>query len=72
MVAAAPEVVSVPDAVKAPENVFLPVKVWVPARIASSLEVLGRVKVRVVPVLTAHFATITGYAAVFGCDTRWK
>ena len=45
MVAVAAEAVSVP------ENVLLPVKVCVPARMANSLEVLGRVKVRVVAVL---------------------
>jgi len=40
----------VPEAVRVPENVLLPVKVWVLARIANSLVVLGKVKVRVVPV----------------------
>jgi hypothetical protein len=43
--------VTVPEAVSVPEKVLLPVKVWVPARIASSDEVFGSVKVRVVPVL---------------------
>ena len=51
MLADAAETVTVPEAVRVPENVLLPVKVWVPARIASSEEVLGRVKLRVVPVL---------------------
>ena len=51
MVAVAPETVTVPDAVSVPEKVLLPVKVWVPARIASSEEVLGRLNVRVVPVV---------------------
>ena len=51
MVAAAAETVTVPDAVNVPEKVLLPVKIWVPARIANSLEVLGSVKVRVVPVV---------------------
>ena len=50
MVAAAAETVTVPDAVRVPEKVLLPEKVWVPARIASSLEVLGSVNVRVVAV----------------------
>lgn len=39
-----------PEAVTDPENVLLPVNVCVPARIASSDDVLGRVKVREVPV----------------------
>jgi len=51
MVAAAAETVTVPEAVSVPEKVLLPVKVWVPARIANSLEVFGRLKVRVVPVV---------------------
>jgi hypothetical protein len=51
MVAVAPDVVTVPEAVSVPLKVLLPVKVWVPARIASSDEVFGRVKLRVVPAL---------------------
>ena len=49
MLADAAETVTVPEAVSVPEKVLLPVNVWVPARIANSLEVLGSVKVRVVP-----------------------
>ena len=41
----------VPVTVRVPEKVLLPVKFWVLARIANSLEVLGSVKVRVVPVV---------------------
>ena len=51
MLAEAAETVTVPEAVRVPENVLLPVKVWVPARIASSDEVFGSVKLRVVPAL---------------------
>jgi hypothetical protein len=51
MLAEAAETVTVPEAVSVPEKVLLPEKVWVPAKIASSLEVLGIVKVRVVPVV---------------------
>ena len=51
MVAAAADTVTVPEAVNVPEKVLLPLKVCVPARIASSDEVFGSVKVRVVPVV---------------------
>ena len=51
MVALAAETVTVPDAVSVPEKVLLPEKVCVPARIASSEEVFGRLKLRVVPAL---------------------
>jgi len=51
MFAAAVEMVTVPKAVRVPEKVLLPLNVWVPARIASSEDVLGRVKVRVVPIV---------------------
>lgn len=51
VVAVAPDVVTVPEAVRVPEKVLLPVKVCVPARIASSDEVFGSVKLRVVPAL---------------------
>ena len=51
MVAEAAETVTVPEAVNVPEKVLLPVKVCVPARIASSDEVFGSVKLRVVPAL---------------------
>ncbi len=51
MLAEAADTVTVPEAVNVPENVLLPVKVWVPARIASSEEVFGRMKLRVVPAL---------------------
>ena len=50
MVAEAADTVTVPEAVRVPEKVLLPLNVWVPARIASSDEVFGSVKVRVVPV----------------------
>jgi len=49
--ALAAETVTVPDAVSVPEKVLLPEEVCVPARIASSDEVFGREKLRVVPAL---------------------
>jgi hypothetical protein len=48
MVALAADTVTVPEAVSVPEKVLFPVKVCVRARIASSEEVFGRVKLRVV------------------------
>ncbi|TDQ63331.1 hypothetical protein EV658_1024 [Phaeovulum veldkampii DSM 11550] len=51
MLAEAADTVPVPEAVSVLENVLLPEKVCVPVRIANSLEVLGCVKVRVVPVV---------------------
>ena len=68
-----PEAVSVPvmdtapDAVSEPEKVLLPMKVCVPARIASSEDVFGRAKVRVVPVVipdSENRAFLVGSASV--------
>ena len=50
MVAAAPDTVTIPEAVSVPEKVLSPVNVCTPASTAYSLEVFGRVKVRVVAV----------------------
>jgi len=52
MLAEATDTVTVSEAVKAPEKVLLPLKVCVPASIASSEDVFGSVKVRVVPLLS--------------------
>jgi hypothetical protein len=48
IVAAAADTVIVPELIWVPVKVLLQVRVWVPARIANSLVVFGRVKIRVV------------------------